>query len=237
MTVVLSAGGPFPPEDDLFRPSEFTAMLIDGIRSNRHRIRGRSALEIGCGSGVVMAALADAGATTICGVDIEAGAIGASERTLRAAGYLDIAELHHGDMWAPVRGRTFGVIVANLPQAASNRPLVENHHLSWNYGGENGRALLDRFLEGVAAHLTPDGWAMITHIDLIGVPRTKELLAASGLEARIATTRLLTMTMERLRTLTVPIVAPKLGNTMIVYGKHAFSEVHVIEATREPEGL
>ena len=74
-------------------------MLIQQIRLYGSDIKGKTTLEIGCGSGVVLAALAREGAKRVCGVDIEAGAISASAQTLSDAGYLDIAELHHGDMW------------------------------------------------------------------------------------------------------------------------------------------
>jgi methylase of polypeptide subunit release factors len=82
----------------LFRPSEYTAMLIQQIRAYGSAIKGKTTLEIGCGGGVVLAALAREGAARVCGVDIEADAISISSQTLTDAGYLEVSELHHGDM-------------------------------------------------------------------------------------------------------------------------------------------
>jgi methylase of polypeptide subunit release factors len=219
-------------ESTLFRPSEYTAMLIQQIREYGPSIRGKTTLEIGCGSGVVLAALAREGASRVCGVDIEADAISISSQTLSDAGYLDVAELHHGDMWAMVPGRVFDVVVANLPQAPTESKEVDGRHLSWNFGGASGRALLDQFLNGVAAHLSTDGWGLITHFDPIDVAKTIEMLNASGLEAKVVMTRLLTYSQERLNALVPQVVASKVGKSIIFYGKHVFSEVHIVEFRR-----
>jgi release factor glutamine methyltransferase len=217
---------------NLFRPSEYTAMLIQQIRENGSAVKGKTTLEIGCGSGVVLAALAREGASRVCGVDIEADAISMSSQTLTDAGYGDVAELHQGDMWAMVPGRVFDVVVANLPQAPTENQEVDGRHLSWNFGGSSGRALLDKFLNGVAAHLAADGWGLITHFDPIDVAKTLEMLNASGLEAKVVMTRLLTYSQERLNALVPQVVASKLGKSIIFYGKHVFSEVHIVEFRR-----
>lgn len=217
---------------NLFRPSEYTAMLIQQIREYGAGIKGKTTLEIGCGSGVVLAALAREGASRVCGVDIEADAIRASSQTLSDAGYLGVSELHHGDMWSMVPGRVFDVVVANLPQAPTENLEIDGRHLTWNFGGSSGRAILDQFLNGVAAHLTADGWGLITHFDPIDVAKTIEMLNASGLKAKVVMTRLLTYSEERLNDLVPEVVASKVGKSIIFYGKHVFSEVHVLEFRR-----
>ena len=57
------------------RPSEYTAALIQALRLAPERVRGAHVLEIGAGSGVVLAALAAMGARSLCGVDIEDEAV------------------------------------------------------------------------------------------------------------------------------------------------------------------
>ena len=64
------------------RPSEYTAALIQALRSDSGRVAGARVLEIGCGSGVVLAALAAMGAASVCGVDIESNAVAVSTRLL-----------------------------------------------------------------------------------------------------------------------------------------------------------
>ena len=207
-------------------------MLIQQIRLYGSDIKVKTTLEIGCGSGVVLAALAREGAKRVCGVDIEAGAISASAQTLSDAGYLDTAELHHGDMWSAVPGRVFDVVVANLPQAPTENPITEDRHLSWNFGGPTGRAVLDQFLHGVAAHLATDGWGLITHFDPIGVDKTIETLNAFGFNAKVVMTRLLTYSEERLSHLVPQVVVSKIGKSIISYGEYVFTEVHIVEFRR-----
>src|SRR6185503_19961804 len=54
------------------RPSEYTSALIQALRSEPERVRGKEVLEIGSGSGVVLAVLGALGAGSVCGIDIEA---------------------------------------------------------------------------------------------------------------------------------------------------------------------
>jgi methylase of polypeptide subunit release factors len=215
--------------DERFRPSEYTALLIGAIRANRDRIRGACALEIGCGSGVVLAALADAGAKSVCGVDLEPDALRTSSRLLEDRACLGAAELLHGDMWAPVAGRLFDVVVANLPHFPSDRPLLGGRLRSWTDGGPNGRALLDRFLDGLAAHLDPSGFALITHGGSVDLDRTRAILAERGMTCEIVSGGLVMMSPQKLRSVTDSVARAELGRSILVYGPHIFNEVHVAE--------
>src|SRR6185437_10627734 len=92
------------------RPSEYTAALIGVLRRRGAWARGAHILEIGSGSGVVLAALGELGAASLCGVDIESDAVRSGLDLLDELGYGGVAECHHGDMWRPVAGRNFGLI-------------------------------------------------------------------------------------------------------------------------------
>jgi release factor glutamine methyltransferase len=86
------------------RPSEYTSALIQALRSEPERVRGKHVLEIGSGSGVVLAVLGTLGAASVCGIDIEQDAVEAGSRLLAGLGH-DNSEFHRGDMWRPVSGR------------------------------------------------------------------------------------------------------------------------------------
>jgi release factor glutamine methyltransferase len=214
-----------------FRPSEYTALLIGAIRANSHRIDGKSALEIGCGSGVVLAALAEAGAASICGIDIEPAAIRASRLLVQAAGCSGVTELLQGDMWAPIAGRSFDVIVANLPHFPSDRPYLGDRLLSWTNGGPYGRDLLDRLLDGIGSHLKPNGLALITHGGTVNLGATEEMLAARSMACRLVGSGLVMMSMDKLRSVTESLVKAEWGRSILAYGPYTFNEVHVAEIT------
>ena len=155
------------------RPSEYTAALIHALQADTARVRGASVLEIGSGSGVVLAALGALGAGSVCGVDIEQEAVETGGRLLRRLGHA--AEVHCGDMWLPVAGRRFDLIVANLPHFPMEPVPVAGRLPTWSSGGADGRWLLDAFLEGLPIHLASDGRAMLTHNAFVGLERSHEI--------------------------------------------------------------
>src|SRR5438034_2491108 len=104
-----------PPPGSAVRPSEYTSALIQVLRARAARVRGADALEIGSGSGVVLAALGALGAASLCGIDIENDAVLSGSLLFRELGYGGNFEFHRGDMWLPVAGRRFDLIAANLP--------------------------------------------------------------------------------------------------------------------------
>ena len=163
------------------RPSEYTAALIQVLQAKAAMVRGAKVLEIGSGSGVVLAALGELGAASLCGIDIEEDAVTSGMLLLAELGHGETAELYVGDMWLPVAGRRFDLIVANLPHFPMERSDVPGRLPSWSAGGTNGRALLDPFLEGLEAHLAADGRAIITHNAFVDLDRSREILAGHGL--------------------------------------------------------
>jgi release factor glutamine methyltransferase len=126
---------------------------------------GRSiehALEIGTGSGVIIASLLKAGVKHATGVDVEASAIEATQGLLKQQGLEGRARLFQGSMWEACGRRSFDLIVTNLPQFASQRVRDDGRLPTWSAGGANGRATVDVFLKGLADHLAPGGTAVMS---------------------------------------------------------------------------
>jgi len=213
----------------MMRPSEYTAALIQVLRADVLRIRDVSVLEIGSGSGVVLAALGALGAASLCGIDIEDEAIESGAVLLGDLGLASTAEFHRGDMWQPVAGRRFDLIVANLPHFPMERGDVPGRLPSWSAGGPDGRRLLDPFLAGLADHLEPGGRAVLTHNAFVGLGRSRELAARSGLALRVATTTLVYIPTEKLDRMTDGILCAEEGQSIHRYGPYAFAEMHVVE--------
>ena len=180
------------------RPSEYTSALIQALRVDAGRIRGACVLEVGCGSGAVLAALGAMGAAQLCGIDIEDNAIAASTRLLEDLGHGAISELHCGDMWWPVAGRRFDLIVANLPHFPMQPVEIGGRLPTWSAGGADGRSLLDPFLTGLADHLVPGGRAVITHNAFDDLGRSRDLAAARGLPLHVVFTTLVYISPEKL---------------------------------------
>jgi methylase of polypeptide subunit release factors len=213
----------------VLRPSEYTAALIQVLQAEAASVRGATVLEIGSGSGVVLAAVATLGAATVCGIDIEQDAVTSGRLLLHDLGHGEVSEFHRGDLWEPVLGRCFDLIVANLPHFPMASDHVPGRLPSWSAGGPDGRYLLDPFLEGLESHLTPHGRAIITHNAFVSVERSREMVARSGLALRMALTTLVYIPQDKLACMTDHVLEAEDGRSIHRYGPYAFGEMHIVE--------
>ena len=186
-------------------------------------------MEIGSGSGVVLAALGAMGAASLFGVDIEAEAVDEGRTLLSELGYAAISQFEQGDMWLPAAGRRFDLVVANLPHFPMPPAPVKGRLSSWSYGGGNGRQVLDPFLNGLAQHLAPGGRAIITHNAFVGVEQSRAMLKRHGLGLRIEQTFLINIPEVKLELVTPAVLAAETGRTIFSYGPHAFADMHIVE--------
>ena len=231
LSVNLAEAGPAPHASMLtaLRPSEYTAALIGGLCVRSEWVRDKKALEVGSGSGVVLVAMAKLGAASLYGVDIEPLAVTASSALLRQMEYRGDIDVRCGDMWAPVAGQRFDIIAANLPQFPMEPVSYAGRLPSWSSGGRDGRLLVDCFIDGLAAHLSRGGRAIITHNGFIGLEQTRAALRQYGLSLRVSATYLVSLPAEKLELITPEILDAELGRSIHRYGPYAFAEMHVVE--------
>jgi len=211
------------------RPSEYTAALIQVLQAKRTCVQGARVLEIGSGSGVVLAALGALGAASLCGIDIEEDAVTSGMLLLDELGHGKVAEFHQGDMWLPVGDRRFDLIVANLPHFPMTDGAEPGRRPTWSAGGADGRSLLDSFLERLGEHLVPDGRAIITHNAFVGVERSREISARSGFDLRVVLTTLVNVPDPKLARMTQSVLRAEEGRSIHRYGPYAFADVHIVE--------
>lgn len=211
------------------RPSEYTAALIQVLQANKERIRGARVLDVGSGSGIVLAALAEMGAGSLCGVDIEQAAVDVSTRLLRDLGHGERSEILHGDMWQPLGERLFDLVAANLPHFPMPAAEVAGRLPTWSAGGPDGRVLLDRFLADLPRHMAPSGKAVITHNGFVGIERTRQILARAGLALKVAKTELIYIADEKLDLMTDSVLLAEDGRSIHRYGPYTFGEMHIVE--------
>jgi release factor glutamine methyltransferase len=213
-------------------PSEYTATLIQVLRERQSAVAGARALEIGVGSGVVLAEMGVLGAATLCGVDIERPAIDATLDLLAEEGLEDRATLHHGDMWQPLSAQQFDLIVANLPHFPMLGGGYGIRRASWSDGGPDGRRFLDPFLDGLAMHLHEGGRALLTHNLFVGLEATGDHLRRAGLEARPVLSRLVFIPDEKMALMPDAVWQREAGRTLFRCGPYAFGEMVVLEIAR-----
>ena len=93
--------------------------------------------------------------------------------------------VRRGDLFAPVAGRRFGLVVSNPPYVPAATDALPRYRKArcWD-AGPDGRALLDRICAGVADVLTPDGAVLLVHSAVCDTECTLAALQRAGLAAR-----------------------------------------------------
>jgi release factor glutamine methyltransferase len=160
-------------------------LLIDVLLEGGYAA-GRRVLDIGTGTGALALAAARAGAASVTAVDLSLRSVAATwlnSRLHRVA-----CTVHRGDLFEPVAGQYFDLILANPPYvpAATNR--LPRHQITrcWD-GGLDGRAVLDRICTEGPALLAPEGVMLLVHSAVCGDDVTLRRLAATGLHAKVLT--------------------------------------------------
>ncbi len=165
---------------DQLAPSVYTAKLVETLGTIE--LPTGSACEIGVGSGVCLLSLAQRGYEHMYGTDINAQSLVAARQLLAQYAPEVHVELLQGDLWQVFgEPQGFSVVIANLPHFPGDSVVMERP-TGWQ--GGDGRGMMDRFLRGLAKHLAPEGIALITHHDLVGLGRTEHLVNELGLQVQ-----------------------------------------------------
>jgi ribosomal protein L3 glutamine methyltransferase len=167
-------GMPFYVDERVIVPRSYLGEMLAGDRADgffgagegalvSHPDRVLSVLELCTGSGclAVLAALRFPDAV-IDAVDLSAEARQVAERNVADYGLQDRIRLLTGDLFTPVKGRTYDLIIANPPYVAADvveafPPEFAAEPRMAHLGGPDGLDLVRRIIAGAAAHLTPDG--------------------------------------------------------------------------------
>jgi release factor glutamine methyltransferase len=170
---LITVPGVFKPRSD--------SLLLAELAAARVRA-GATALDPFTGSGVLAIAAAAAGARATA-IDVSRRAVACVSLNARLNGVRVAAR--RGDMFGPVAGQRFDLIVANPPYVPGpvDGP-VRGAARAWE-GGDDGRTLIDRLCDEVAEHLEPGGELLMIHSHVCGEEATRGRLASAGLEVEV----------------------------------------------------
>ncbi|TAL36789.1 MAG: peptide chain release factor N(5)-glutamine methyltransferase [Spirochaetes bacterium] len=169
-------------------PRPETELLVD--LAVYYAPRGGEVADIGTGSGAIAVALKrNRGDVRVTATDISAAALKVARAN--AARLLGTGEIHFvkGDLYEPLRGRYFDLIVSNPPYVSP----AEMAHLQRDLAFEPREALvaeddgfqvIARVIEGAPAHLEPGGMLILETGSAHSV-RVKETGAAHGFEVSV----------------------------------------------------
>ena len=166
----------------VFTPRSDTWMLADVMRREEPP-QGADVLELGTGSGAIGVAAAQGGARSVTVVDVSRRALVTAAINARLNGVRVIPK--RGDLFEPVAGQQFDLVVSNPPYLPSDEIPTRGAARAWEGGGPDGRALLERICAQVAEHLKPGGTVLLVHSSVNDVSRTLMALEQAGLQADI----------------------------------------------------
>ena len=144
---------------------------------------GMRCVDVGCGCGILAIQLARNGATSVTAVDIDPAAVANTLANAYRCGVADRVEGEAVDLYQWEPADRFDVVVASLYQMPVDPFAEGSGHRPLDYWG---RSLLDHFLRRLPVLLAPGGVAYVMQLSIIGQLETQRLLAAGGLEARVA---------------------------------------------------
>ncbi|MEU6753199.1 HemK2/MTQ2 family protein methyltransferase [Spirillospora sp. NPDC046719] len=169
----------------VYAPQGDTFLLVEVLRK-APLLKGARVLDVCTGTGALALAAARAGAGRVTAVDVSTRAVLAARANARL-NRLPIRVLQ-GDLFGPVAGQAFDMIVTNPPYVPSGAAAPGRAARWWN-GGPDGRALLDRICERAPRQLRRGGTLLIVQSAVSGVQATLDALRAQGMTASVAARR------------------------------------------------
>ncbi len=175
----LAPPGVYAPQDD--------TELLAGALSDEPLPPGGEVLDVGTGTGTLALEAARRG-LRVTAVDVSRAAVWAARLNARLAGLP--LRIRHGNLFDPVRGESFDLILANppyVPAPAGDRE-PRGQARAWDAGGD-GRLVVDRICREAPALLRPGGVLLLVQSALSDPELTVGQLRASGLKAAVTRRR------------------------------------------------
>lgn len=171
-------------DDGAQAPKPGTLLLARQV----HPLAHGSVLDLGTGSGL-LALLAARSAARVVATDIVESSVRCAWRNVLLNGFELKVDVRLGDLFEPVGGETFDLILTNPPQMPTPRDLEPGGGgAAADDGGPDGWAILDRVIQEAPAHLKPGGQLIFTLFDFLGeesgLLRIKEVGLSPAVVAR-----------------------------------------------------
>ncbi|MFB7934211.1 HemK2/MTQ2 family protein methyltransferase [Streptomyces sp. NPDC056039] len=166
----------------VYAPQEDTELLA-GALSDEPLPPGAEVLDVGTGTGALALEAARRG-LRVTAVDVSRSAVWAARLNARLAGLP--LRIRHGNLFDPVRGETFDLILANPPYVPAPRGdrTPRGAARAWDAGGD-GRLVVDRICREMPALLRPGGVLLLVQSALSDPDLTVGRLRGSGLKAAV----------------------------------------------------
>lgn len=154
--------------DGVYEPADDSVLIAEAIEKGN--LRGKKALDMGCGSGFLGILLAKKG-FDVTSADIDENALKNTAHNAKRAKLGRKIKAKKSNLFSSLKGKKFDFIVFNPPY-------VESESLKWRDvdGGKGGREILDCFLKDFGKHLKKQGICFFLQSSLNGIAETEKML-------------------------------------------------------------
>lgn len=161
---------PFTVDPSVLIPRNDTETVVQLVLDQTaDRAAERRGLDLCTGSGILAVTLAkELAGLRMIATDVSEAAAAIARANAARNGVAERVEVRVGDLWAPVAGETFDLVVANPPYIASatiatlDREVQREPRLALDGGGD-GLAIFRRLIAGLAAAVAPGGLVAFEH--------------------------------------------------------------------------
>lgn len=163
------------PLRGVYRPLADSQLLLEAFAQEGPAGPSR-VLDLCCGSGIQGISAAMLG-HRVTAVDAERRAVISARRNALMNG-VEI-DVRGGDLFGPVAGEKFDVVLSNPPYLPTPPGATHRNH-RWCDGGSDGRELIDRICREAAQYLVSDGALWLVHSSLADINATIARLEQAG---------------------------------------------------------
>jgi release factor glutamine methyltransferase len=165
---------------NVYEPAEDTFLLAENLDIQRKD----EVLEIGTGTGLITVIAAQRSRNVVA-TDINEHAVKCDLKNIIANRTYNV-EIREGNLFEPVPDEKFDLILFNTPYLPTdeNEKFDDEINAAWD-GGVDGRATIDKFLEGLKDHLNDGGRVQLVQSSLSDNEKTIRKLEEIGFEASI----------------------------------------------------
>jgi release factor glutamine methyltransferase len=195
LVIEQAAGKPILVLPQVMNPVLFvTGEFLASVLSPQWVTPGAAVLDMGAGSGIG-AVFAAQWARRVVAVDLNPAAVRCAGINVLIHRLEERVEVRQGDLFAPVQGERFDLILFNPPYLPG-QPRTEFERALWSTD------VVERFTAGLADHLAEDGMALVLLSSLADESKYLSVFCAHGLVVDVVARRKLlaeTLTVYRLR--------------------------------------
>lgn len=176
----------FQVTPDVLTPRPETETLVSAALDRLEKGATARVLDVGTGTGAIAVAIAhDRPGASVVATDVSPAALQVAARNAEELLGEERVRLLEGDLFAPVKGEQFDLVVSNPPyvarrDAAALPPELAHEPELALFGGEDGSRTLQRFAAEVSEVMAP-GASVLVELAPEQAPRMAAWLEAAGL--------------------------------------------------------